>query len=77
MSFFCCTIPPKLNIYILQMFGHISGAHVNPVISMAALILNEITVSQVPVYIISQISGCLVGFGFHKVISLYYVYIRY
>lgn len=49
------------------MFGHISGAHVNPVISMAALILNEITVAQIPIYIFSQVSGCLAGYGFHKV----------
>lgn len=54
-------------LFLFKMFGHISGAHVNPVISMAALILNEITVAQIPIYIFSQMSGCLVGYGFHKV----------
>lgn len=45
------------------MFGHISGAHVNPVVTMAALLLNEIPIVQMPVYIISQLIGSLTGYG--------------
>ncbi|KAJ8964800.1 hypothetical protein NQ314_004607 [Rhamnusium bicolor] len=48
----------------IQMFGHISGAHVNPVVTLSALILNEITLIQVPIYIISQILGSLTGCAF-------------
>lgn len=48
---------------MFQMFGHISGAHVNPVVTMAALLLNEISIVQMPVYIISQLSGSLTGYG--------------
>lgn len=48
---------------MFQIFGHISGAHVNPVVTMAALILNEISIVQLPVYIISQLMGSLTGYG--------------
>lgn len=52
-----------------QMFGHISGAHVNPVVTMSALILNEISILQVPVYIIFQLSGSITGYGILQVSS--------
>ncbi|XP_074027119.1 aquaporin-4 isoform X2 [Leptinotarsa decemlineata] len=56
-------------VVIIQMFGHISGAHVNPVVTMAAFILDEVTTKQVPVYVICQILGCLAGSGFHKILT--------
>ncbi|XP_018575406.1 aquaporin AQPAe.a-like isoform X2 [Anoplophora glabripennis] len=54
---------------VIQMFGHISGAHVNPVVTMSAFILNEITLVQVPLYVISQIFGSLAGVGLQVMVT--------
>nr|CAI5842227.1 unnamed protein product [Callosobruchus analis] len=53
----------------IQMFGHISGAHINPVVSLAALMVDEISYLETLVYIISQILGCLTGCGLQKVVT--------
>lgn len=56
------------------MFGHTSGAHVNPVVTLAAFILNEIKPVQVPIYIISQVLGCIAGVGLQRVRMIYYLF---
>ncbi|CAH1955841.1 unnamed protein product [Acanthoscelides obtectus] len=53
----------------IQMFGHISGAHINPVVSLAALMVDEISYLEIPVYIVSQVLGCLAGCGLQKMVT--------
>ncbi|RZC41003.1 MIP domain containing protein, partial [Asbolus verrucosus] len=47
----------------IQCFGHISGAHINPIITVAATMLGYLPLIQAPVYILSQILGAIVGFA--------------
>ncbi|XP_028134658.2 aquaporin AQPcic isoform X3 [Diabrotica virgifera virgifera] len=51
---------------VIQMLGHISGAYVNPVVTLSAYILGEINLKQTLLYVVCQISGCLCGTGFHR-----------
>ncbi|XP_057667976.1 lens fiber major intrinsic protein-like isoform X2 [Diorhabda carinulata] len=51
---------------VIQMLGHISGAYINPAVTLSAFILEQINLTQTIAYMISQILGCLVGTGFHK-----------
>ena len=43
------------------IFGNISGAHFNPVISMAKALVGDFAWSMVPGYIVAQIAGALCG----------------
>lgn len=45
------------------MFGHISGAHLNPAVTIAAAILQQIPLIMVPFYLVAQFSGAIAGFG--------------
>ncbi|XP_063903257.1 aquaporin AQPcic-like isoform X2 [Zophobas morio] len=47
----------------IQIFGHISGAHVNPAITLCAVIMGEISLTSVPIYVSSQIAGSLTGYA--------------
>ncbi|KAK9739673.1 Major intrinsic protein [Popillia japonica] len=64
----------------IHIFGHISGAHVNPVTTVAgahvnpvttvgAAIMQKITLDQVPFYVIPQLLGGCVGYGFVMVVT--------
>ena len=46
---------------IIELFGPISGAHFNPVVTMVMLFEKKVTMSQSLNYIIMQISGGLLG----------------
>lgn len=46
---------------VIQTFGHLSGAHVNPAVSLNALIVNQITLLHLPSYIIPQLLGSISG----------------
>ncbi|CAH1100299.1 unnamed protein product [Psylliodes chrysocephalus] len=54
---------------VIQMLGHISGAYVNPVVTLSAYILGEINLKQALTYIGCQIFGCLCGTGFHRLLT--------
>lgn len=59
-------IPLAFGIVIainLQIFGHISGAHMNPVISLGAFIFGRISFPLTMVYMIVQCFGAICGFG--------------
>ena len=43
-------------------FGHISGAHLNPSVSLAFLLIKQLTIKEFCIYIISQFLGALSGF---------------
>ncbi|CAG9769771.1 unnamed protein product [Ceutorhynchus assimilis] len=46
---------------VIQTFGHISGAHINPAVSLNALVVNQIGWQHLPSYVIPQILGSLSG----------------
>lgn len=49
-------------IIIIQMFGHVSGAHLNPVVTLAAIMLGYVKPAYAPIYITAQFIGALMGF---------------
>ncbi|CAH1953463.1 unnamed protein product [Acanthoscelides obtectus] len=53
-------------IIAVQTVGHISGAHINPVITLAALIMGVTPLIQVPLYLGGQFLGSLTGYGLLK-----------
>ncbi|XP_031829541.1 aquaporin AQPcic-like [Nomia melanderi] len=53
----------------IQCVGHISGAHINPCISVAAMILGTKSLPMTVVYIVSQCIGALVGYGLLRLIT--------
>jgi MIP family channel proteins len=46
---------------VIYAFGHISGAHVNPALSIAAAWLGKLEVRLVPGYVIAQMAGSAAG----------------
>ncbi|GAB1867058.1 Aquaporin AQPcic [Camponotus japonicus] len=71
-------VPPHLQItltfglavlVVIQCVAHISGAHVNPAITVGAVVLGEKTIPEALVYLISQLIGATVGYGMLKVIT--------
>ena len=54
---------------IIKMFGPISGAHYNPVVSMVFLIRKELKTNDFIIYIIMQITG-----GMLAVLSSHYIF---
>uniref|UniRef100_A0A6P7H174 Aquaporin-like n=1 Tax=Diabrotica virgifera virgifera TaxID=50390 RepID=A0A6P7H174_DIAVI len=52
----------------VQVFGHISGAHVNPAVTVAAAIFGNISLINVPIYIVAQIFGAICGFELLKIL---------
>ncbi|XP_017780379.1 PREDICTED: aquaporin-like [Nicrophorus vespilloides] len=48
---------------VMQIFGHISGAHVNPVTTICACIMGQVDVLQAVIYFVAQMWGSLAGFG--------------
>ena len=47
----------------IQCFGHISGGHINPAVTVAAAALGTIPLIQVPIYFVGQFAGAIAGFG--------------
>ncbi|KAK2584492.1 hypothetical protein KPH14_006866 [Odynerus spinipes] len=71
-------IPPHLQItlnfglsvmIVIQCFGHISDAHVNPAITVGAVVLGKKTIPQALVYIFAQTLGAILGCGMLKVVT--------
>ena len=54
---------------IIKMFGPISGAHYNPVVSMVFLIRKELKTNDFIIYIIMQITG-----GMLAILSSHYIF---
>lgn len=50
-------------IFLISTFGGISGAHLNPVVSLAAARDEFLQWREVPFYLISQFTGAIVGVG--------------
>jgi len=63
-------------IFVLfQCVGHISGAYINPAITIAALILGKKSLIMAGFYIIAQCLGALLGFGLLKVNEYTYIHL--
>nr|AOS89753.1 aquaporin [Helix pomatia] len=46
---------------LIQMFGHVSGGHINPAVSIAMAVAMNISVVRAVLYVIAQILGAIVG----------------
>ncbi|XP_030751163.1 aquaporin AQPcic-like [Sitophilus oryzae] len=53
----------------IQIFGHISGAHISPVVTLAAFVLGNVSLMQLPIYFLGQLFGALTGFGLLMVVT--------
>lgn len=47
----------------VQVCGHISGAHINPAVTVAAVIFGNTPIILAPLYFVAQIIGALAGYG--------------
>ena len=50
------------SVYLaIRLFGRISGAHINPAVSIAFWTMGKLPARQLPAYIVSQVLGALTG----------------
>lgn len=54
---------------VIQCFGHISHAHVNPAITVGSVVLGKKTIPQALIYITAQAIGAVLGYGMLKVVT--------
>ncbi|KAL3266957.1 hypothetical protein HHI36_011106 [Cryptolaemus montrouzieri] len=52
----------------IQIVGHVSSCHINPTVSIVALLLGCINYIQFPIYISAQFLGAFTGFGLLKLL---------
>lgn len=48
---------------VVQIFGHVSGAHINPAVTLAYFVGNQISIIRFVFYMILQVLGALAGAG--------------
>lgn len=53
----------------IQCVGHISGAHINPAITVASVILGNKSLPIAGLYIVAQCLGGLIGYGLLKLVT--------
>lgn len=53
---------------LVQIFGCISGAHLNPAVSVGALVYRVLSIQLFFVYIIAQLIGAFMGYGVLKAV---------
>lgn len=56
-------------LFNIQIFGHISGAFMNPAVTLAALLWGSISISKAIAYVIAEIIGAILGFGILTTLS--------
>lgn len=47
----------------VQCFGHVSGGHINPIVTVASVVLGNTPIAMAPVYILGQFVGAIAGYG--------------
>uniref|UniRef100_A0A0K8TQ22 Putative aquaporin major intrinsic protein family n=1 Tax=Tabanus bromius TaxID=304241 RepID=A0A0K8TQ22_TABBR len=53
---------------IIQIFGCVSGAHLNPSVTVAAVVYKLVTLPMGVVYVVAQLLGAFIGFGMLKAV---------
>ncbi|XP_063229649.1 aquaporin AQPAn.G-like isoform X2 [Bacillus rossius redtenbacheri] len=53
---------------VIQIFGHISSAHFNPAVTLAAVVLGKVSLPMAGVYLLAECGGAIVGYGFMQVL---------
>lgn len=56
-------------MFIIQMFGHISGAHLNPAVTLTSVVLGYTPYIMAVIYVASQLIGALLGFALLKAVT--------
>ena len=51
---------------LVMMLGNVSGAHVNPAVTIAMSLIGKIPMKEIVPYVLSQIAGGLVALEVHK-----------
>jgi glycerol uptake facilitator-like aquaporin len=46
---------------LIVVFAPLSGAHMNPLVTLAAAVLRELEIKAVPVYLAAQVAGAVMG----------------
>lgn len=59
---------------IIQIFGHITAAHLNPAVTVAFVVLGQVTPYAGFVYIFAECIGAILGFGLLKLITPYDIF---
>ncbi|KAL1462344.1 hypothetical protein WDU94_014184 [Cyamophila willieti] len=54
---------------VITIIGHISGAHLNPSVTVAAVVLGDMSLLDGLMYILSQCIGCTLGFATLRVVT--------
>lgn len=54
---------------VIQIFGAVSGAHLNPAVTAAAFVYKKVNLQMLSVYIVAQFLGGFMGFGLLKVLT--------
>ncbi|EFN67363.1 Aquaporin AQPAe.a [Camponotus floridanus] len=54
---------------IIMMLGHVSGAHLNPAVTIGAVIVGLKSIPTGAIYILGQFIGAIVGYGLLKIIT--------
>lgn len=64
-------------IDVSQMIGHVSGAHLNPAVTIGAIIMGLKSIPTGVIYILGQLIGATVGYGTLKVLINLLLWYKY
>lgn len=53
---------------VIQIFGCVSGAHINPAVTIAAYVYKMVTLPMAAIYFAAQMLGGFIGFGLLKAV---------
>ncbi|XP_045765479.1 aquaporin AQPAn.G-like [Maniola jurtina] len=56
-------------LFNITSFGHISGAHMNPSVTLSAIIWGSVSFPLAVMYVIAQCSGAIIGYGLLLTVS--------
>lgn len=48
---------------LIQIIGHISNCHINPCVTLCALILGKLPILTAVVYFLAEFFGAVIGYG--------------
>ena len=72
LALLCNTIPTgAILVVLILIFGPVSGAHFNPVVTLAFVLRRALPLGIAPVYLVAQLAGAVVGaFAAHLMFEL-------